>query len=102
VSDRTDERGDGMKNHLEAEAALKSHDLHLVENINSVWTGGLTTQVTYCAKDNNGNNIAKSSFDWNRHPGCYRRQGFAAKVGTSRYLALSDISDQLACLAPDA
>ena len=85
-----------MKNHPGAETAIKSHNLHLVEYEKAIWTGGLTTQVTYCATDKSGNVVAKSSFDWNRHPGFYRGQGFAARVGTLRYQALTDLANQLA------
>lgn len=85
-----------MKNHPEAEAAIESQDLHLCEFEKAVWTGGLTTRVTYCAKDKNGSIVAQSSFEWNRHPGCYRGQGLAARAGTLRYMALTDIAIQLA------
>jgi hypothetical protein len=71
-----------MKNHPEAETAIKSHNLHLFENEEAVWTGGLTTLVTYSAKDRSGNVLAKSSFEWNRHPGCYRGQ--ALRRGSAR------------------
>lgn len=84
-----------MRNHLKAEAAIKSHNLHLVEQEKAIWTGGLTTQVTYCAIDGSGNVMAKSTFDWNRHPGCYRGQGLAAQVGTLRYQALTEIATKL-------
>lgn len=91
-----------MKNHPGAEAAIKSQNLQLFENEKAVWTGGLTTQVTYCATDESGNVMAKSTFDWNRHPGCYRGQGLAARVGTLRYQALTDLANQLAKRASNA
>ena len=90
-----------MKIHREAAAAIKFHSLYLFENEKAVWTGGLTTLVTYKAKDERGNVLAQSSFGWNRHPGCYRGQGLAARVGTSRYLALTDIANQLANRVPN-
>ena len=91
-----------MKNHPEAEAAIKSHNLHLFEIETAIWTGGLTTHVTYSAKDRSGNVLAKSSFEWNRHPGCYRGQGLAARVGTLRYQALTEIASQLTSRATNA
>lgn len=91
-----------MKNHPGAEAAIESHNLHLVEYEKAVWTGGLTTKVTYCAIDESGNVKATSSFDWNRHPGFYRGQGLAARVGTLRYQALTEIASQLTSRATNA
>jgi len=70
---------------------LVNHKLRLRESVKAVWTGGLTTVVVYTVLDEAGGSLAEARFGFNRHPGCYVRQGCEARKGTARHAALDQL-----------
>lgn len=70
---------------------LVNNRLRLRESVKAVWTGGLTTVVVYTVLDEDGGSLAEARFGFNRHPGCYVRQGCKARKGTARHAALDHL-----------
>jgi hypothetical protein len=77
-----------MKQYEPLAKILASRELLLEEFYKPVWTGGLTTEVTYRVSDREGYIVARESFHWNRHIAFYRELGLRARKNSERYNAL--------------
>lgn len=84
-----------MKHFESLARILASKQLLLEEFCKPVWTGGLTTEVTYRVSDRDGRVVARESFHWDRHVAFYRELGLRARKNSERYNALANLVTKL-------